>query len=324
MGLGALAFVLGGVLGVSTSAQAAPGDLASPFDIGQGVCIYQGYDHGTHTGKSEYGLDLVANNCNSTSAAGMTVHAPAAGTVHWDAPYGDLCINIAGGRSITLTHINATVTSGSVSAGQVVGSIATAGSVNNNGVAHLHLQIWSSPGCYNSSVIPFDSAHGARICGAPDLTPSGPSSGNGTWSHTTFTASICGGSGSGTSGGWNGVGNATYIGSHLVANQIMYKNQYLESPNGRYVLMLQNDGNLVIYNGTQALWGSGTQGQTVDQVKMQDDGNLVMYGPQGQGIWGTNTAGHGTSTLYVQNDGNVVIYNSAGAFWSTNTAGRLS
>jgi hypothetical protein len=40
--------------------------------------------------------------------------------------------------------------------------------------------------------MPFDTAHNARICGAPDLTPNGPNAGNGTWSGTRFTGDTCG------------------------------------------------------------------------------------------------------------------------------------
>jgi hypothetical protein len=75
----------------------------------------------------------------------------------------------------------------------LVGSVAPAGTRNDGGVAHIHFEIWAAPNCYNSSVIPFDAAHGAQICGAPDLTVSGPNGGNnGTWSNTWFTGQSCG------------------------------------------------------------------------------------------------------------------------------------
>jgi hypothetical protein len=115
------------------------------------------------------------------------------GTVaYYEGPFGNLCINVSGGRSITLTHINSSITSGTVSAGQAVGTVAAPHDRNNNGVAHIHFQMWASSGCYSGTGIPFDSAHGARICGAPDLTASGPNGGNGTWSGTSFTGQECG------------------------------------------------------------------------------------------------------------------------------------
>ncbi|HSX00354.1 MAG TPA: VCBS repeat domain-containing M23 family metallopeptidase [Patescibacteria group bacterium] len=171
---------------------AAAGDILPPFTTGETWCIYQGYSSGTHVGTSQYGLDLTDSSCSTTGAAGKTVRAPISGTLAYpyQSAYGNLCVNIAGGRSYTLTHINSSIT-GSVTAGQIVGTVGSAGSYNNNNVAHIHFEIWSSPNCYNSSVIPFDAAHSARICGAADLTASGPS-GNGIWGGTTITGDSCG------------------------------------------------------------------------------------------------------------------------------------
>ena len=175
-----------------TPAAAATGNITAPFTLGEQWYVYQGYSSGTHTGTSQYGLDLTVG-ASTTSTSGRTVRAPMAGTIYyWDAPYGNLCVNTANGRSYTLTHINAGRTSGSVSAGEALGTVAPAGQRNNNGVAHLHFEFWSGPGCYDQSApIPLDTAHGLRLCGAPDLTASGPNGGNGTWSGTSFTAQSC-------------------------------------------------------------------------------------------------------------------------------------
>jgi len=117
------------------------------------------------------------------------------GTIaYYQSTYGNLCLNVDGGKSITLTHIDSTLTSGTVTAGQLVGTVAAPGQRGNNGVAHIHFQMWSTSNCYSSSGIPFDSANNARICGAPDLAASGPAgTGNGTWSGTSFTGVGCGG-----------------------------------------------------------------------------------------------------------------------------------
>ena len=176
-------------------ASAATGNMLPPFDTGQTWNICQGYNGSvSHTGTSLYGLDLTGAGCDN-SAAGRNVRAPIDGTVsYWQASYGNLCVNIPGNRSYTLTHIDGTVTSGSVAAGQLVGTVAPAGTRNDNGLAHLHFQIWGAPNCYNSSVIPFDSADGTSICGAPDLVANGPIgvAGRGAWSGTSFTGATCG------------------------------------------------------------------------------------------------------------------------------------
>lgn len=173
-------------------AAAATGNIVAPFTQGERWYVYQGYNSGTHTGTSQYGLDLTLGT-STTSTAGKVVRAPMAGTIYyWDSPYGNLCVNTPNGRSYTLTHINASKTSGAVSPGEALGTVAAAGQRGNNNVAHLHVEFWSGPGCYNKSTpIPFDAAHGLRMCGAPDMTPNGPSAGNGVWSGTYFTAEPC-------------------------------------------------------------------------------------------------------------------------------------
>lgn len=46
---------------------------------------------------------------------------------------------------------------------------------------------------------------------------------------------------------------------------------------------------------------------------MQNDGNLVVYGPVSQVYWNAATFGNPGAGLVLQDDGNMVIYSSAGA-----------
>ncbi|MEW1829394.1 hypothetical protein [Streptomyces sp. NPDC088196] len=106
----------------------------------------------------------------------------------------------------------------------------------------------------------------------------------------------------------------------LLPGQKMYPNQYLTSLDGRFVLALQNDGNLVAYGpGYVPIWSSGTSGRSVDCLLVQGDGNVVLYGGNNSGpIWATNTSGG--ASLKIQEDGNVVVYNSSGVSqWRTGT-----
>ena len=65
-----------------------------------------------------------------------------------------------------------------------------------------------------------------------------------------------------------------------------------------------------------ALWSSGTAGTTLGHVLLQSDGNLVVYDGGGLGQWSTETVGTASPRLVVQNDGNLVIYNGSGrAVW---------
>ena len=87
--------------------------------------------------------------------------------------------------------------------------------------------------------------------------------------------------------------------------------QILRSANGRFYLIMQDDGNLVIYrtfrNHESPIWASDTCGKPFRQACIQTDGNFVLYGHgvQAQGI--SNTCGHGPVRLIMQDDGNLVL-----------------
>jgi hypothetical protein len=102
--------------------------------------------------------------------------------------------------------------------------------------------------------------------------------------------------------------------------EVLFPGQSISSANGRYTLVYQGDGNLVLYGPGGALWASNTNGQPVGVAIMQGDGNLVIYGPGGTVVWASNTDGNPGARLVVQDDGNVVIYRTDGtAAWATNT-----
>src|SRR5690348_16651097 len=71
--------------------------------------------------------------------------------------------------------------------------------------------------------------------------------------------------------------NGAVFGPVLGAGQRLSPGRYLVSPNGQYTFIMQTDGNLVLYQGTTALWNSGTQGHAGATAIMQTDGNLVVY-----------------------------------------------
>jgi len=54
-------------------------------------------------------------------------------------------------------------------------------------------------------------------------------------------------------------------------------------------LIMQTDGNLVIYNGSTPVWDSGTWGNPGAYLNAQHDGNVVIYRPNGTPIWWTST-----------------------------------
>jgi hypothetical protein len=125
---------------------------------------------------------------------------------------------------------------------------------------------------------------------------------------------------------------------------VLVKDKHYFSPNGKFSLCYQADGNLVVYKHTRPknivpLWNSGRyfSGKCI----FQNDGNLVIYYDNGKAVWDAKDKWKDASgntpleTLYshelrVQDDGNVVIYCVAPtkpkpgyvAMFHTNTAGR--
>lgn len=96
----------------------------------------------------------------------------------------------------------------------------------------------------------------------------------------------------------------------------------LLSTNGNYRVIVQEDGNLVLYSRAHALWGSGTNGKGANLLIMQDDGNLVLYNSS-HPVWATGTNGHGSTTLVMQDDGNLVLYDASNhPIWGSGTNGR--
>jgi hypothetical protein len=103
-------------------------------------------------------------------------------------------------------------------------------------------------------------------------------------------------------------------------NFVLYAGVTIHSLDNRFLLHMQGDGNLVLYqaNGV-ALWASNTADHAGARAVMQGDGNLVVYGPYGAALFSTSTAGHAGASAVVQDDGNFVIYQNGVALWSSGT-----
>lgn len=93
-------------------------------------------------------------------------------------------------------------------------------------------------------------------------------------------------------------------------------NEALVSANGRYCLCMQSDGNLVIWDGPNPIWSSGTWGQPGAELFLQGDGNLVLW-RNGVAIWNTAVYSGGERVLSMQDDGNLALYANGVARWSS-------
>lgn len=105
-------------------------------------------------------------------------------------------------------------------------------------------------------------------------------------------------------------------GTTLKPGQIVY------SASKSHQLVMQDDGNLVLYNTTNgaAVWSSRTYGNAGAYAVFQTDGNFVVYGASGNVLWYSATGGASYGQyLVAQDDGNMVIYRSYVPVFATST-----
>lgn len=104
----------------------------------------------------------------------------------------------------------------------------------------------------------------------------------------------------------------------MYAGQGLYRGQSMSSSDGRFVLIMQGDGNLVEYgpNG-RVVWATNRNGGF---TILQGDCNFVEYTMWGSPVWASNVGGS-NCRLVLQNDGNLVVYGNGGrgggVIWAT-------
>ena len=64
------------------------------------------------------------------------------------------------------------------------------------------------------------------------------------------------------------------------------------SGNGRAILRLQEDRNLVLYKDNQAAYTAPNAWSRGNIAIMQDDGNFVLYDQDNEPVWASNTGGN--------------------------------
>ena len=96
----------------------------------------------------------------------------------------------------------------------------------------------------------------------------------------------------------------------LAPGDVLLPGQAVISPGGRFRLTFDLDGDLVLYDGSNVLWASGTAGEGADRVVMQHDGTLAVYRPPAYGsqpVWSTRARGYEGAALWVPDTGGILI-----------------
>lgn len=102
--------------------------------------------------------------------------------------------------------------------------------------------------------------------------------------------------------------NAANLGWTLGPGSSLQKGDYLQSQNGKYTLIMQTDGSLVIYRVAdgKVIYSMEKRGEF---AVMQTDGNFVEYASNGRWLWATHTeVSTGEQRIaYLRDDGSLII-----------------
>jgi hypothetical protein len=109
----------------------------------------------------------------------------------------------------------------------------------------------------------------------------------------------------------------------LFPNEVLNPGQEIHSANRALYLVMQTDGNLVLYGfnqGWNILWSTNTFNNPGATLVVQADGNIVVAAPGGQPLWWSGTYGNPGTRLQAQDDGNLVaVAPGERPVWATNT-----
>src|SRR5262249_12466158 len=103
----------------------------------------------------------------------------------------------------------------------------------------------------------------------------------------------------------------------------LHAGESIKSPNGSYRLIMQGDGNLVLYApGGNPLWHPGTNGNPDAWAVMQTDGNFVVYSAADSPLWHSHTYGNPGAYLTLGDDSRMRILTADGKeLWNVGGSG---
>jgi hypothetical protein len=85
-------------------------------------------------------------------------------------------------------------------------------------------------------------------------------------------------------------------------------------------LIMQSNGNLVVFRGATALWSTSTRVHG-SAATVQSDGNFVVYSPARRVLWSSHTGGSGKGArVVIEGDGDVRLLSAGGrSLWQSYT-----
>uniref|UniRef100_UPI003F6945EE DUF6924 domain-containing protein n=1 Tax=Paractinoplanes polyasparticus TaxID=2856853 RepID=UPI003F6945EE len=102
------------------------------------------------------------------------------------------------------------------------------------------------------------------------------------------------------------------------------RNGSMPSPSGDFVLVQQDDGDVVIYRAADgsAVWRTGTSNREwaglQNRLVLQAGGDLVLFEPSGVPVWSSGTGGRAVQRVVVTDDGRLVLLGPEGIeVWSS-------
>ncbi|XP_029911742.1 mannose-specific lectin-like [Myripristis murdjan] len=100
----------------------------------------------------------------------------------------------------------------------------------------------------------------------------------------------------------------------ISTNEELHQGDYLLSNNGNYKAIFKDDGNFIIYK-----WATNTNGPGGNQVVMQGDGNLVIYTSSDKAVWDSHTHGNQDPRmrLALTDEGQLVVTRNGQIIWTS-------
>ncbi|MFF7588751.1 hypothetical protein ACFZCK_14820 [Kitasatospora purpeofusca] len=105
--------------------------------------------------------------------------------------------------------------------------------------------------------------------------------------------------------------------TRIPGNTSIGRNQAWYSPNGKVVLAMQGDGNVVLYRDGKAIWVAQGAMPRGEFLVIQGDGNLVVYAADNTPLWNSQTGGKWGAELTIYNEGAIAVELNGKVLWTS-------